>query len=256
MSGHSKWSKVKHQKESTDAVKGKIFTKLSNSIIVAVKQGGGNSDPNLNFKLRLAIDNARSHNMPKDNIERAIERGKGSSAEDSLSEVMYEAYASNGIGLIILAATNKKQRTVANIKNILEKEGGVLAASGSVSHLFDYFGNIKILKGDKSFDEILEIALNSGAEDIKDHENVIDIFTKPNFLHKVRETAINNGLQVLSSELLYYPKISVPLIDKETALKITKLVSRIEDNEDVFKVYSNFMIPDNLLVEYTEKTQA
>src|SRR3989344_3595914 len=146
MSGHSKWSKVKHQKESTDAAKGKIFTKMASSIIIAVKEGGGIADPASNFRLRLAIEKARSVNMPKENIERAIEKGKGKSGEGSLERVVYEAYGPGKSGLIIEAATDNHQRAAAEVKNTLDRGGGVLASPGSVSYLFKHAGMLIINK--------------------------------------------------------------------------------------------------------------
>ncbi|MBI4991336.1 YebC/PmpR family DNA-binding transcriptional regulator [Candidatus Gottesmanbacteria bacterium] len=246
MSGHSKWSKVKHQKETTDAAKGKVFTKFANAITIAVGEGGS-PDPNFNFKLRLAIDKARSYNMPKENIERAIERARGGEEGGTLQEAVYEAFAPGGVGVIIEAATNNKQRTVSELKNILERGGGVLAASGSVSHFFKYVGLITVAKDKKSFDEIMEAAINAGATDISDAGEYVEIFTEPSSLHKIKEALIAFGLSVSSSELDYHPITTIPIEKKETAAQILKLLSAIEDMDDVQKVYANFDIPDEYI---------
>lgn len=249
MSGHSKWSKVKHQKESTDAARGKIFTKLTNAIIIAVKKSGGVSDPGTNIKLRLAIEKAKEANMPKEKIERAIERGKGSDVADNLEETVYEGFGPGGVGIMILTASNNKQRTVAELKNILERGGGRLVTSGSVAHLFDFVGLITVSKDKKSFDEIMEAALLTGAVDLEDAGNVVDIYTKHGDLHKVKEVLTSNGLSVTSADLFYRPKATIPIKDRGTAAKILSLLTSLEDIEDVQKVFANFDIPDEFLHE-------
>jgi YebC/PmpR family DNA-binding regulatory protein len=246
MSGHSKWSKIKHQKGVTDVVKGKIFTKLANAIIVSVKQGGGITDPEMNYKLRLAIEKAKAMNVPKENIERAIEKGKGTGPGQEMHEVIYEAYGPKGVGIIIEATTNNKQRTVADIKNLLDKGGGVLAASGAVSYLFDLVGMLEVSKNGKTYDEIMEIALNSEAEDLSDNGNFVDIYTNHSDLHKVKEK-ISKLLDVSSFELVYRPKNLVRISEKADADKILKLLSVLEENEDVQKVHANFDMPDEFI---------
>ena len=165
MSGHSKWSKVKHQKESSDAAKGKIFTKMASAIIIAVKEGGG-IDPSSNFRLRLAMEKAHAANMPKENIERAIEKGRGKSGEGTLEKVVYEAYGPGKSGLIIEAATDNHQRTTAEVKNVLDRGGGVLAAVGSVSYLFKYVGLVKIRKDNLNSLDAMNLAIEAGGVDI------------------------------------------------------------------------------------------
>lgn len=249
MSGHSKWSKVKHQKESTDAARGKIFTKLANAIIIAVKQGGGIGDSGANIKLRLAIEKAKEANMPKEKIERAIERGKGSDVSDNLEETVYEGFGPGGVGIMILTASNNKQRTVAELKNILERSGGRLTTAGSVAHLFDFVGLITVSKEKKSFDEIMEAALAAGAIDLEDMGNTVDIYAKHDELHKVKEVLTSKGLSVTSADLFYRPNISMPISDRGTAAKILSLLNSLEDIEDVQKVFANFDIPDEFLHE-------
>lgn len=248
MSGHSKWSKVKHQKEATDKAKGKIFTKLTNAIIVAVKEGGGVTDPLSNFKLRLIIEKARSFNMPKENIDRAVEKAAGIGSNDAIQEVMYEAFGPEGIGIIIEAVTNNKQRTVSDLKNILEKGGGVLAASGSIAHLFDHVGRISIPRNGKTFDEVMEQAVNAGAIDIEDTEDEFEVYTTPSSLHKIKESLQSSGISVSYFELYYRPKTVIPIQDKSKAQQILQLLSSIEEFDDVQKVFANFDIPD----QYTQ----
>lgn len=246
MSGHSKWSKVKHQKEATDAAKGKIFTKLANAITIAVREGGGR-DSNFNFKLKVIIDKARSANMPKEKIERAIERAKGSGEEEMLQEVVYEAFGPSGVGIIIEAATSNKQRTVSDLKNILERGGGTLAASGSVSHLFKYAGLINIRKSNFSLDQVMEKAINAGADDLEDTGDTIEIYTSPTTVHKVKETLESYGLPISTFELFYRPLTTVPISDQHIADQLLKLLSAIEEMEDIQKVFSNFDIPDEFI---------
>lgn len=244
MSGHSKWSKIKHQKETTDAVKGKVFTKLANAIIIAVREGGGIIDPTTNFKLRLAIEKARDANIPKENIERAIQKGKGGEGGEGLSEIVYEAFGPAGVGIIIQTATDNKQRTVAELKNILERGGGVLGTTGSVSHFFEFVGCIQITKEGRSYDEIMEGALSSGAIDLEEEDDHILVYTNPTELHKVKKSLLTSGFPLLSIELIYRPKTTIPIQDERVARQILKLLSTLEEREDVQKVFANFDIPD------------
>ncbi len=246
MSGHSKWSKIKHQKEATDAQKGKIFTKFSKAIMIAVREGGG-PDPDSNFKLRLVMEKARSFNMPKDNIQRAIEKASGSTASNQMQEAVYEAFGPGGIGIIIEAVTDNKQRTVSEIKNLLERHGGVLASTGAVSHFFSYEGFIHIKKGNRTFDEIMEKALENDAVDIKEFEEGIEVFTKPHNLHKMKEILISFGCEVTDSELIYKPVTTISISDNKIAEQIFRLIEIIEDMDDVQKVFANYDIPDHLM---------
>lgn len=239
MSGHSKWSKVKHQKETSDAAKGKLFTKLSNAIITAVREGGGIADSEGNFKLRLAIEKARSLNMPKENIERAIERGKGSPETSGVREVIYEAFGPGGVAILIVATTDNKQRTVAAIKNILERGGGTLAGSGAVAYLFRLMGLIRIRKGTRTIDELMEIALEAQAVDLEDSEDSVEVYTEPAALHKIKEILVEKGIPVESFELFYRPTTSLPVQNKDTARAVLKLLSNLEEIDDVQRVFAN-----------------
>lgn len=238
MSGHSKWSKVKHQKETTDAVKGKIFTKMSSHIMMAVKEGGG-GDPASNFRLRLAIEKAKSANMPKENIERAVDKAVKAGSEGGMEEHLYEAFGPGGIGIIIQATTDNKQRTVAEIKNTLERNGGVLATSGAVSHLFNYVGYIGVKKNDKTFDQIMEIALTVGAIDLSDEGEMVDIYTNHNDLHKIKEELIKKGLTVAEDELIYKALSPMSIEDPKEKEKVEELLQILEERDDVQAVFAN-----------------
>lgn len=240
MSGHSKWSKIKHQKKTTDALRGKTFTKLSRAITIAVKEGGG-------VRLRLAIDKARSFNMPKENIERAIERAERSGEGESLTYGLYEAFGPGGVGIIIEVATDNKKRTVAELKNVLDRGESTLAASGSVSHFFKLVGLINVIKQDKTFDEIMEVALEVGACDLEDLGETVEVYTDPSELHKIKEKIVSFSVKVSSFELFYRPVIAVSISDVNTAKSILKLLSALEGLDDVQRVFANFDIPDEYL---------
>lgn len=247
MSGHSKWSKVKHQKEATDAVKGRIFTKLANAIIIAVRQGGGLTEVSDNIKLRFAVEKAKHANMPKDKIDRAIERGRGGGTEDNLEEVLYEGFGPEGIGIMIETATNNRQRTVAEIKNTLERHSGRLATSGSVAHLFQNVGQISVAKGDKTYEYVMEKAIEAGAVDLEEIGGIAEIYTQHSDLHRVKEELVKNGLVISSFELIYRPITLIPISEKNAAKKVLELMDGLESIDDVQKVYANFDIPDEFM---------
>ena len=239
MSGHSKWSKVKHQKESTDAVKGKIFTKLANAIIIAVKTGGGD-DPASNFKLRLAIEKAKSFNMPKDNISRAIDRANKSASLSAMNEILYEAFGPYGVGILIKSATVNKQKTVSELKNILERNGGILAASGAVSHMFSQVGAIEIIKNDQNSEKILEKSVEIGALDYEDLLDRVIIYTNASELHKVCEFIEKAGINIISADLFFKPTAQISIKKQQEIDKINNLIAVIEEREDVTRVFSNY----------------
>jgi len=247
MSGHSKWAQIKRQKGAADIKRGQIFTKLANGIIIAVRQGGGVADPEANFKLRLAVDRARSFNMPKENIERAISRAKGKSGGVELSEVVYEGFAPGGVAVIVEAVTDNKQRTAAEIKNTFEKSGGTLGTPGAVSYQFKQEGCITIKKDGKSLDDILLIAADAGAEDVEDSDDTACIYTQPQELQHVKEELLEKSFAVSDAELTRRALNTVPISDRATAEKTLSFMEKIEELDDVQKVYSNFDIPDDLL---------
>lgn len=237
MSGHSKWAQIKRQKGVNDVKRGAIFTKLSKAITIAVQQGGGISDPNQNFRLRLAMDAARSANMPKDNIERAIERALGKSAQ-MLSEVTYEGFAPFGIPVIVEAATDNKNRTTSEIQNIFNKNGGVMGQMGSVAYQFTQIGQIIVNKNGKQMDDIFLDIADAGAEDIEEvAKDELFIYTKPTHLSEIRTKLLEKGFNIIEAEIIRKPNILSQISD-EDAQKVMDFVEKIEDLDDVQKVYT------------------
>lgn len=251
MSGHSKWATIHRQKETTDQKRGQSFTKISNAIIVAVKDSGGVADPNLNFKLRLAIEKARAVNMPKDNIQRAIERAIGKGEGGFLSESTYEGYGPNGVGILVETATDNKQRTVQEIKNIFDKNGGNIASPGSVSFNFKKTGliTVPIGIGEITSDEAILKIIDLGAEDVEQAEDgLLEVYVKIEDLESFKEKLIQSGFQPKSSEITMMPINLVPINDSKMAMQVLSLMEKLEALDDVQKVYANFDIPEELLV--------
>lgn len=238
MSGHSKWSQIKRQKGVTDVKRGLTFTKLSNAITIAVKQGGGIDDPEQNFKLRLAIDTAKTANMPKENIERAIKRALGKDA-GLLQEVVYEGFAPGGVSLIIEAATDNSQRTTSFIKSLFNKSNASFGQPGSVSYQFKHSGQIVVKKKNKNIDSVFAIAVENGAENVEELDNEVLVFTLVQDLAKIKEKLVKKGEEVLSAEIIRMPIVSVEIKDDTMLGKIEKFISALEELEDVQKVYSN-----------------
>ncbi|HEY5600813.1 MAG TPA: YebC/PmpR family DNA-binding transcriptional regulator [Patescibacteria group bacterium] len=246
MSGHSKWSTIKRQKGAADQKRGVLFTKLGKSITIAVKEGGG-GDPASNFKLRLAMDQARASNMPKENVQRAIERGLGKGGAGSLETAVYEAYGPGQVALIIEATTDNKNRTTGEIKNLIEKNGGRFVSPGTVSWSFSDFGVITLNKEGKTTDEFLDLAIEAGAEDVEEAGEMAEVFTKPNDLENVKNKLVEKGLSPLNAEVIKKSSQVVEISDADSVKKVLDLVEKLEDHDDVSKVHSNFDIPDNLL---------
>lgn len=246
MSGHSKWKTIKRQKGVADIRRGQTFTKISNAITIAVRQGGGIGDAESNFKLRLAIEKARAVNMPNINIERAIEKGKGI-GRVGLEEAVYEGFAPGGSAVILEVVTDNKQRTASEIKNIFEKNGGTLGNSGAVSYQFTQKGLITVAKNDKTLDEIFLLAADKGAEDVEEAGSDVLIYTKPEELSKIKEALSSQGLSILESELTRKPVTTVSITDKEAAQKVLSFMEKLESLDDVQKVYANFDIEEELL---------
>ena len=246
MSGHSKWSTIKRKKGVADAKRGQVFTKLANAITIAVREGGG-GDPASNFKLRLATDQAKSANMPKENVLRAIERGLGKGGGGQLESVAYEGYGPAKIAFIAQITTDNRNRASSQLKGVVERAGGHLASQGAVSWMFEDVGLIVVEKNNKTTDEIFEIAADAQAEDIEDAGDSVEIYTKPNELDKVRSALVAADLAVQSADLYKKPTQTVEIEDAQTAKKVLEFVEKIEDLDDVQKVYSNFDIPDDLL---------
>ena len=238
MSGHSKWSTIKRQKGFKDQKRGKTFTKLANAITIAVKQGGGTVDPSFNFRLRLAIDEARSANMPKDNIERAIKRASGKEAGD-IQEVIYEGFAPFGVSIMIEAVTDNSLRTTSEVKSIFNKAGASFAQPGSVSYQFKHIGRIIVRKVAKSFDEIFAIAADAGALDIEEAGDEVFIYTPLHELAKIKDALVLNKIEVTKADLIREPITTVSIEDQEKLSKIENFINLLEGLDDVLKVYTN-----------------
>jgi len=246
MSGHSHFATIKRQKEAKDAAKGKVFSKLGRAISIAVKTGGG-GDPASNYKLRMAVDAARAANMPKDNIERAISRAQTEAA--NLEEVMYEGFAPGGVGVLVRVATDNRNRSAQEMKNIFERGGGSLAGPGSVSFNFEPKGLMIVKKSANPDDQMLEL-IDSGVEDIVDPEgNYFEAYVAPDKLSEVREVLVSKGFEIESSSLIQKPKNVLRVDDASTATKIMKLMETFDDHDDVQDVFANFDILESVLKE-------
>lgn len=238
MSGHSKWATIKRQKGVADIKRGQQFTKLANAIVIAVKQNGGVIDPETNFKLRLAIDKARSYNMPKENIERAIQKAKGSADSGDLHEALYEGFAPGGAAILIEAVTDNKQRTVAEVKNVLEKNGGTLGNQGSVSYLFNRVGEIAAQINGKTSDELLDIALELDSTDFLEDSGDVIFYVDPSRLAIVKKLLEEKGMIIASAELVFKP-VNEMEISEDAKSKIISLIEKLEDLGDVQNVSTN-----------------
>ena len=241
MSGHSKWHSIKHKKAATDAKRGKAFTGLIKEITVAARLGGG--DLEFNPRLRLAVDKAKSANMPKDNIERAVKKGTGELEGYNLEEVIYEGYGPGGVAVLIEATTDNKNRTVGEIRHFFSKYGGNLGESGSVNWLFDKRGYLVVSREAIEEEELLEIVLDAGAEDVKDDGESWEIFTTPETFQAVREALAGRELAIDVEELAMVPQTSVKLEGKQ-AKQMLKLMESLEDHEDLTNVWANFDIEE------------
>jgi YebC/PmpR family DNA-binding regulatory protein len=243
MSGHSKWHTIKHKKGALDAKRGKIFTKLIKEITVAARTGGS-GDPDANARLRKAISDAKAQNMPNDTIERAIKRGTGEIEGASYEEVTYEGYGPNGVAVMVEAMTDNRNRTVAEIRHIFSKNGGNLGESGSVAWMFDKKGYIVVDKAAKSEEELFEIAIEAGADDMQDDGDVFEIFTTPENFDAVNDAVRAAGIEPQAAEVTMIPQNYIKL-EGADAKTMLKLYDALEDNDDVQKVYSNFDIDES-----------
>lgn len=240
MAGHSKWANIKHRKGAQDARRGKIFTKLIREITVSAKIGGG--DPEANARLRTAIDKAKFENMPKDTIDRAIKKGTGDLEMVNYEEDSFEGYGPGGVAIIVEFMTDNRQRTVADVRHIFSRNSGTLGVTGSVSFLFDRKGLISF-PNTCDFDEIFEIALEAGAEDVKDEGDSFEVITDPSNFTAVRDAIAAKGLKWNSAEVTMIPQTMVKLEGKQ-AEQMLKLMEKLEDYDDVQNVYANFDISD------------
>jgi YebC/PmpR family DNA-binding regulatory protein len=241
MSGHSKWATIKHAKGAADAKRGQIFTKLIKEISIAARMGGGS--PDSNPRLRTAILKARGANMPKDNIERAIKKGTGELEGVNYEELTYEAFLGGGVGLLIELLTDNKNRAAADVRNLLTRGGGELAKAGSVSRLFKRQGIITVDGEKYTEDQIMEIAIEGGAEDVALSDGIIEVTTAPEDFEAVANALNDKGIETMSAEVSMVADIEVAL-DGDATGKAVKLIDRLEENEDVQNVYSNLEIPE------------
>jgi YebC/PmpR family DNA-binding regulatory protein len=243
MSGHSKWSTIKHKKAAADAKRGKIFTRIAKEITVAAREGGGDLD--VNVRLRLVVDKAKAANMPKDNIDRAIKRGTGELEGGELYEYVYEAYGPHGIGFVIETVTDNKNRAVAELRHVLNKYGGAMAEAGAVVWQFTRKGYIGV-GGNPDEDELFLTAADAGAEDIRFEEDSAEIFTELEQLQTVRNVLDENGFDLDEVSVIYDPNNAIELSGSEAA-QVLKLVEYLEDLDDVQNVYTALDITDEAL---------
>ena len=241
MSGHSKWSTIKRQKGAKDAARGAVFTKLGHAIAIAARAG---ADPEMNFSLRLAIDKAKAANMPLANIQRSVDRGSGKLGGESIQEVMYEGYGPGGVAILVECATDNINRTYPEVRLAFSKHGGNIAEKGAVAFQFERKGMIRVKQ---TGDEVLEAAIEAGADDVQEEDNESIIYSDPKALAKVRDQLREAGLDVTEAELTFVPNNTVEVQDKETAGKIVRLMEALEDLDDVTSTHTNFDIPEDLL---------
>ena len=246
MSGHSKWSSIKHKKGVADARRGQLFSKLSRAIIVAAREGGG--DPAGNLALQNAIEKARSYSMPKDNIERAIARGSGADSDAQAFEtVVYEGYGPGGVAILVDAVTDNRNRTAAEVRHLFTKHDGSLGGSGAVTWLFERRGVVLVGADGVDEDELTLAAAEGGADDVSRDGSTFQVVADPENLTSVREAIEAAGLTVESAELTMIPKTTVEVGEEASAKKILRLMDALEENDDVQDVYSNFDIPERVL---------
>jgi YebC/PmpR family DNA-binding regulatory protein len=247
MSGHSKWSSIKHKKAVVDAKRGKVFTKIVRELTVAAKIGGG--DPDANPRLRLAVEKAKSVNMPQDNMKKAIQKGTGELPGVSYDEITYEGYGPSGVAVYMETLTDNKNRTVGEIRNILSKHSGSLGESGSVAWIFEKKGYILVDKRAMSEDDLINIALEAGASEIKNdpEEERYEVITEPGELDAGKEALLKGAVEMSLAEVKMLPKSYIKIDDPGKAAQMTRLMDALEDHDDVQNVYANFDIPGELL---------
>jgi len=245
MSGHSHWAGIKYKKAAIDAKRGKIWSKVARMIIVAAKSGGG--DPAANLPLRYAIDKAKAASMPKDTIAKAIKRGTGELGAVSFEEVLYEGYAPGGVAIMVEALTDNRNRTAPEIKRLFEKHGGSLGTSGCVNWMFSKKGLITVSTAETGEDELLEIALAAGADDMQNTGELFEITCDPAAYEQLKNTLKGKGIATQVAEISMVPQNTVPVEDAATARKIISLMDDFEDHDDVQNTYANFDIPDEVM---------
>jgi YebC/PmpR family DNA-binding regulatory protein len=246
LSGHSKWSSIKHKKGAADAKRGQLFSKLSRAIIVAAKEGGG--DPANNMSLQNAIEKAKSYSMPKDNIDRAIAKGSGADADaEAFETIVYEGYGPEGVAVIVEALTDNRNRTAADVRHLFSKHGGNLGTAGAVAWQFDRRGVVVVPTDGVDEEELLLVAADGGAEDVGQDGSVFQVTSAPEALAAVRRAIEGAGFAVDSAELMLVPKTTVEIGDEQKARQVMRLIDALEENDDVQDVYANFDIPEQVL---------
>lgn len=245
MSGHSKWSTIKHKKAAVDAKRGKIFSKIAKEILIAAKQGGG--DPAGNITLRALIQKARGVNMPADNIDRAIKKGTGELAAESLEEILYEGYAPGGVGLVIEVLTDNRNRSISEIKNVFTRYNSSLSGTGSVARSFARKGTIEVPAEGVNEDKLIEVALEAGAEDAVRDGDSFTVTTDPSSYPAVLDAFNSAKIPITRSEVGLVPSTSVPVTSKAAAESLLKFVEALEDLDDVQNVYANFDLDESLM---------
>jgi len=242
MAGHSKWAKVKHFKGAIDAKRGKIFSKLSKEISIAAKLGG--VDPDMNPRLRMVLLKCRASNMPNDNIERAIKKGTGGGETANFEDLTYEIYGPNGVAVLVEISTDNRNRTASEIRSIVTKSGGSIATQGSVSRLFQRKGQIIVPRDGATEDQLMELALEAGAEDFKAEAEGYEILTEPGQFEAVHKQLEAKGIKPAVAEVTELPSVTVPLEGEPKIAAVSKLIDALEDHDDVKEVYSNANFPD------------
>ncbi len=245
MAGHSKWASIKHKKAATDAKRGQLFTKLARAITVAAREGGG--DPAANFTLAAAVEKAKSFSMPKDNIQRAIDRGTGAGgAEDQIERVVYEGYGAGGAAILVDTLTDNRNRTGSEVRNIFDKHNGSLGEPGSVAWQFEKRGVI-VVDGDRYSEDDLIAAIDAGADDVAEDGDILKVTSDPSSLTAVREALEESGVDVQSAEITMEPNAVVEVGGEAEARSLVRLMEALDDHDDVEAVHANFDIPESLL---------
>ena len=245
MAGHSKWANIKHKKAATDKVKGKVFSKIAKEITVAARLGGG--DPGANISLRAIVLKARGVNMPGDNIERAIKKGTGELEGAAMEEIIYEGYGAGGVSLLVKCLSDNRNRTAGEVRNIFTKHNGNMASVGAVARSYQRKGQFIISADTTTEDKLLEIALDAGADDVKNHGDVFEVLCHPNDFHKINELFTAKGIACVEAEVTMIPDLTVQVGDKAHASSVLKFIEALEDLDDVQNVYSNYDIPDEVM---------
>ncbi len=243
MAGHNKWSSIKHKKGAADAKRGKIFTKLIKEITVAARMGGG--DPDANPRLRQAIIQAKAANMPKDNLERAIKKGTGELEGVNYEEIVYEGYGPGGVAVLVECLTDNKNRSIADVRHIFSKAGGNVGTDGCVAWMFDKKGFISVSKENADEDTLMEVALEAGAEDIKEESDTFDIITEPADFEAVKDAVDEAQIEYEVAEITMIPQ-NLTKVDGKEAEQMIKFMEALDDSDDVQKFYSNADIPDEV----------